>query len=161
MVIVDGLVPIWYQDICNPHDDICGSLLFYVEHNILILYEFPKKPPYLICKINTLRPRQDGRHFPDDIFKEIFLNENVWISIKNLLKFVPKGPMNSISSLVQTRRQAIVWTNDGQFIRFIYASPGFIELRHAGLYIYYCLTAQGKYNSQLDKGIVAKPSNFV
>ena len=26
---------------------------------------------------NTLRPGQDGRHFPDDIFKCIFLNENV------------------------------------------------------------------------------------
>ena len=26
---------------------------------------------------NTLRPRQDGRHCPDDIFKCIFLNENV------------------------------------------------------------------------------------
>ena len=26
---------------------------------------------------NTLRPRQNGRHFPDDIFKWIFLNENV------------------------------------------------------------------------------------
>ena len=26
--------------------------------------------------INTLRPRQNGRHFPDDIFKCIFLNEN-------------------------------------------------------------------------------------
>ena len=24
----------------------------------------------------TLRPRQNGRHFPDDIFKCIFLNEN-------------------------------------------------------------------------------------
>ena len=27
--------------------------------------------------VNTLRPRQDGRHFPDDIFKCIFLNENI------------------------------------------------------------------------------------
>ena len=27
--------------------------------------------------INTLRPRQNGRHFPDDIFKCIFLNENI------------------------------------------------------------------------------------
>ena len=27
--------------------------------------------------LNTLRPRQDGRQFPDDIFKCIFLNENV------------------------------------------------------------------------------------
>ena len=30
-----------------------------------------------ISAFNTLRPRQDGRHFPDDIFKWIFLNENV------------------------------------------------------------------------------------
>ena len=27
--------------------------------------------------LNTLRLRQDGRHFPDDILKCIFLNENV------------------------------------------------------------------------------------
>ena len=30
---------------------------------------------------NTLGPRQNIRRFPDDIFKCIFLNENVWISI--------------------------------------------------------------------------------
>ena len=30
---------------------------------------------------NTLRPRQNCRHFPDDIFKCIFFNENVWIPI--------------------------------------------------------------------------------
>ena len=51
--------------------------------------------------VNTLRPRQNGRHFPDDIFKCIFLNENVWISIKFSLKFVPKGPINNIPALVQ------------------------------------------------------------
>ena len=45
--------------------------------------------------MNTLRPRQDGRHFPDDIIKCIFLNENVQISIKIPLKFVPKGPINN------------------------------------------------------------------
>ena len=50
--------------------------------------------------INTLRPRQNGRHFPDDIFKFIFLNENAWISIKISLKFVPKGPINKIPALV-------------------------------------------------------------
>ena len=48
-----------------------------------------------------LRPRQDGRHFPDDIFKYIFLNENVWISIKISLKFVLKGLINNIPTLVQ------------------------------------------------------------
>ena len=53
------------------------------------------------CLVNTLRQRQDGRHFPEDIFKCIFLNENVQISIKISLKFVPKGPINNIPALVQ------------------------------------------------------------
>ena len=63
-----------------------------------------------------MRPRQNGRHFPDDIFKCIFLNDNVKISIQISLKFVPKGPINNIPALVQImawRRQAIIWTNDG------------------------------------------------
>ena len=50
---------------------------------------------------NTLRPRQNGRHFPDDIFKRIFLNENVKFSINISLKFVPRGPINNIPALVQ------------------------------------------------------------
>ena len=41
-----------------------------------------------------------GRHFPDDIFKCIFLNENVLISIKISLQFVPEGPINNIPALV-------------------------------------------------------------
>ena len=49
----------------------------------------------------TLRPRQNGRHFPDDIFKWILLNENVWISINISLKFVPRGAINNIPTLVQ------------------------------------------------------------
>ena len=54
------------------------------------------------CKlINTLRLRQNGRLFPDNIFKCIFLNENLWISTKIPLKFVPKGPVNNILALVQ------------------------------------------------------------
>ena len=46
-------------------------------------------------------PRQNGRHFADDIFKCIFLNENVRISIKISLNFVSKGRNNNIPSLVQ------------------------------------------------------------
>ena len=53
------------------------------------------------CKeINTLRPRQNGRHFADDIFKCIFLNENAWISLMISLKFVPKVQINNIPALV-------------------------------------------------------------
>ena len=37
----------------------------------------------------------------DDIFKWIFLNENMWISIRISLKFVPRGPINNIPVLAQ------------------------------------------------------------
>ena len=49
----------------------------------------------------SLRTRQIGHHFPNNIFKGIFLNENVWISIEISLKCVPKGPINNIPALVQ------------------------------------------------------------
>ena len=51
--------------------------------------------------LNTLRPRQNGRHFADDTFKRIFMNENFRISINISLKFVPKGLINNIPALVQ------------------------------------------------------------
>ena len=50
--------------------------------------------------INSLRPRQNGRLFADDTFKHIFLNENIRISTKNSLKFVPKGLITNIPALV-------------------------------------------------------------
>ena len=59
--------------------------------------------------VNTLRSRQNGPHFPDDIFKWIFLNENVWISINISLKFVPMDPINNIPTLVQV----MAWRRPG------------------------------------------------
>ena len=59
--------------------------------------------------LNSLRPRQNGRHFPDDIFKCIFLNENVGISINISLKFVPKGPVDNIPAL----GQIMAWRRPG------------------------------------------------
>ena len=50
--------------------------------------------------VNTLSLRQNGHHFADAIFKCIFLNENISISMKISLKFVPKGPINNIPALV-------------------------------------------------------------
>ena len=55
----------------------------------------------LLGLLNTLRLRQNGRHFPDNIFKYIFWNENAWISVKISLKFVLKGPINNIPASVQ------------------------------------------------------------
>ena len=53
------------------------------------------------AELKTLRPRQDGGYFAVDVLKCIFLNENVWISLKIPLKFVPSGPFNNIRALVQ------------------------------------------------------------
>ena len=50
---------------------------------------------------NTLRPRQNGRHFPDDIFNGIFVNENVRISIKFSLNTVLDDPINNIPALLR------------------------------------------------------------
>ena len=87
-----------------------------------------------LFNLNTLRPRQNDRHFADSIFKCIFLNENFRISNKISLKFVPKGPIKQYSStgsdngLAPNRRQAIIWINDRQCWRRLYASLGLNEL---------------------------------
>ena len=60
-------------------------------------------------RINPSRPRQNGRRFADDIFKRIFLNENIRISIKISLKFVPKGSINNNTALVQI----MAWRRSG------------------------------------------------
>ena len=41
-----------------------------------------------VFSLNTLRPRQAGHYFPDDIFKCIFFNENVWIWITISLNLI-------------------------------------------------------------------------
>ena len=60
---------------------------------------------------NSYPPGQNGRQFPDDIFKCIFMNEKFCFLIRTSLKFVSKGPVNNIPALVQIRRQDISWTN--------------------------------------------------
>ena len=52
------------------------------------------------ASINTLRPGQNGRHFADNVFKCIFLSENVRIALKISLEFVPKVPITNIPALV-------------------------------------------------------------
>ena len=51
--------------------------------------------------VNSMRPRQNRRHFEDDVFKCNLLNENVWIPIKISLQFVSKVPINNIPTSVQ------------------------------------------------------------
>ena len=115
--------------------------------------------------INTLRPRQDGRHFADDIFTCIFFNENCRISIKFSLKYVRKGPIDNNPALFQimawcrsgdkplsepmmislpthmcvTRPQ---WVNRPQWVEYLpYILPHIPELNihHVHLYFLQCL----------------------
>ena len=58
---------------------------------------------------NTLRPRQDGRHFADDIFTCNFFNEKCCILIKFSLKYVRKGPIDNNAALVQI----MAWCRSG------------------------------------------------
>ena len=72
------------------------------KHENIFIFSF--------LKINTLRLRQNGCLFADDLFESIFLSENVWNLIKISLKFVPKGPINNIPTLVQV--MAWHWPGD-------------------------------------------------
>ena len=71
------------------------------QHRTLWVWEDEHANNLITNDLNTLKPRQNGRHFADYIFKRIILNENVWITSKISLKFVPKGSINNIPSLVQ------------------------------------------------------------
>ena len=62
------------------------------------LNELSEIQKYLVSPqwVDTLRPRQNGRHFADDIFKYIFLQYSS-IGLDN--------------GLVPNRQQTIIWTN--------------------------------------------------
>ena len=97
--------------------------------------------------INTLRPRQDSSHFPTDIFKYIFLNENVWIFVTISLKFVPKGSINNIPSLVQI--MAWPWSGDKPLSGPILAFFIDAYMRHSAsmswVYPFICISEQNDY----------------
>ena len=58
---------------------------------------------------------QIGRRFPADTLKCIFLIENVRISVKNSLKFVPKGQINNTPALVQM----MAWRRPGDMSHYL------------------------------------------
>ena len=68
--------------------------------------------PYGVTRpqwVNSSPPEQNGSHFVDDMFKRIFLNENIWISNKSSLKYVHWGPIGNMSALVQIK----AWRHPG------------------------------------------------
>ena len=85
------------------HSHLC--IPYSMMRNLMTAFSVLQTRPCLnikwVIKFNTLRLRQNGRHFPDNIFKWIFFNENVSLSITISLKFVPKVQINIIPALVQ------------------------------------------------------------
>ena len=51
-------------------------------------------------EFNSSLPGQNGHHFPDNMFRNIFMNEKLCILIKISLKFVPKGAVDNNPALV-------------------------------------------------------------
>ena len=87
---------------CNFLASVSNAIFLIIWDNFITISNY--RP------INTQRLRQIGRHFPDNIFKWIFFDANVWIFIKMSLKFVPQGPTNNMPALVQI--MAWCWPGD-------------------------------------------------
>ena len=62
-----------------------------------------------LISVNSSSPGQNGRHFTDNIFKCIFVNEKTCILIRISLKFVPQGLIDNKSTLVQV----MAWCRTG------------------------------------------------
>ena len=111
LVVMCSPMHVWDMYNTSSGDWAC-HLAANIGINILVFYQSCHSTASLTpgCQcLNSLRPIQNGCHFADDIFKCIFVNENVWIPIKISLKFVPNGPINNIPALVQIK----VWRRPG------------------------------------------------
>ena len=104
---------------------IMTSLWWYVAAWAFLCYHYCDM--MLSQNLNTLRSRQNGRHFAD-IVKLISFYENIYILRPISPKFVPKSLINNNPVLVQvialapTRRQAIIWTKVSLVYWLIYAT---------------------------------------
>ena len=76
-----------------------NSGIVWFQQQILVLLGVSATDEF--TTIDSSPPGQNGRHFADDIFKCIFMNEKFCILIRISLKFVPKGPIDCKLALVQ------------------------------------------------------------
>ena len=93
----------------------------HIDYRSKFLYRFisPISIIYGNTSLNTLRLRQNGRHFADKIFTCICFDETIWIfDLRFDLNLFLRAKCYSIGSdnvLAPNRRQAIIWTNDVLF----------------------------------------------
>ena len=70
-------------EMCSIHGKLFIHLKHHMDNQLQSLYSD------IGNSFNSLRPRQNRRHFADYTFKRIFMNENFRISINISLKFIP------------------------------------------------------------------------
>ena len=95
----------WHSKTVLPENYIYAHIHTYMYYSHSVWARFVRA---LFCccydisslSLDILGPRQNGRHFADDIFKCILLNESFFL-FKIFLKFVPEGPSHTIPALVQ------------------------------------------------------------
>ena len=113
------------------NNDEAGDMRLHGAHyDVIVIWRIHRSLGF------TLRPRQNGRLFPCDMFKRNFLNKNVELLNKISLKFVLRFYINSNPALVQ--RMALRHLGDkpsstanvGLTCWPIYASLGHNELTH-------------------------------
>ena len=105
ILIISNFLGVWYQlNIISYHVTVFHPTpVFYMTYAspVVDLQSQGSLWNVMSLDVNSLGPRKSGHHFADDILKCILLNKNAWISIEISLKFVPEGPINNISALVQ------------------------------------------------------------
>ena len=94
---------------CRTRSSNLILLMKILIYGILIQVNWQIKVNGIFSYVNTLRLRQNDRHFADDVFKYIFLNENISILIRISLKFLPMGLIENKWALVQV----ITWRRSG------------------------------------------------
>ena len=83
-----------------PHSYVNSMLSLYISWQAIPQVSKSWEEKYGVW-VNSFPLGQNGRHFPDDSFKHIFMNEKFFILIRISLKFVPTGPIDNKPALVQ------------------------------------------------------------
>ena len=91
------------------------KIMLYMSFTIIWMYAAIWFWPIWKC-FNSYPPGNCGRYFADDIFRRISTNEKFCILIQILLKFVPKGAIDSKKALVKvivskehSTRTLVIW----------------------------------------------------
>ena len=76
------------------------------DQQFIAYYGAPFIRGFTVCLTQSraddhVNPPPPGRHFADDIFRYIFVNEKFYILMELSLKFVHKGPIDNNPALIQ------------------------------------------------------------